>query len=282
MKGQRISYSDEEMSWLADNRAMVISDYHRDFVAAFDRNDVSAANLHALRKRKGWKVGRAPGRYIGRLRKYSPAEMEWLEANRTLPISEYHRRFCEAFDRTDVTAGALHGLRKRHKFRTGRTGQFEKGRVSPNKGKKCPEGTMGRHPNARRTQFKKGQPAPNAHKLGDERIRSDGYIEVMVAGANPYTGAPRRYVFKHRLLWEDANGPLPAGYALKCLSVDKTDCDPSNWEPVERGLLALLNGGHRGKRLGYDEAPPELRPLVMTQAKLRHQLGKVRRSAAQG
>lgn len=277
MKGRRISYSAAEMAWLEENRMMVISDYHRAFSARFGRPDISQDNLHALRKRKGWKVGRDPGRYVGRLRNYTRAEMDWLEENRTLPIADYHRAFCETFGRSDVTAGALHGLRKRHKFRTGRTGQFEKGRASPNKGKKCPEGTMGRHPNARRTQFKKGQAAPNAHELGDERIRSDGYVEIMVDEANPYTGAPRRYVFKHRLLWEQANGPLPDGYALKCLSVDKTNCDPSNWEAVERGLLPLLNGGYRGKRLGYDEASPELRPVVMAQAKLRHRLGKVKR-----
>lgn len=278
MKGQRISYSAAEMEWLEANRTMVISDYHRAFAARFGRPDITQDNLHGLRKRKGWKVGREGGRYVGRLRKYSSEEMAWLEENRTLPIAEYHRAFCDAFDRTDITACALHGLRKRHKFRTGRTGQFEQGRVSPNKGKPCREGVGGRHPNARRTQFKKGQAAPNANDVGDERVRSDGYVEIMVAQRNPYTGAPRRYVFKHRVLWEQANGPLPDGMVLKCLSDDKTNCDPSNWEAVDRGLIPLLNGGFRKRRLAYADAAPDLKPVVMAQAKLRHRVGKVRRA----
>ncbi|HEV7340849.1 MAG TPA: HNH endonuclease signature motif containing protein [Sphingopyxis sp.] len=277
MKGRAISYSADEMAWLEANRTLVISDYHRAFVDAFGRTDVALVNLHSLRKRKGWKVGRAPGRYVGRLRKYTAAEMAWLEENRALPIADYHRRFCEAFDRTDVTAGALHGLRKRHKFRTGRTGQFEQGHVSPNKGRPCPEGVSGRHPNARRTQFKKGQAAPNAHDIGDERVRSDGYVEIMVAERNPYTGAPRRYVFKHRVLWEQANGPLPSGMVLKCLSDNKENCDPANWEAVERGLLPILNGRRTPRRLAFEDAADELKPLVLAQAKLRHQAGKARR-----
>jgi len=62
MKGRRIIYSADELAWLEANRTMIISDYHRAFVAQFGRADVSAANLNALRKRKGWKTGRT-GRF---------------------------------------------------------------------------------------------------------------------------------------------------------------------------------------------------------------------------
>lgn len=57
MKGVYISYSAAERAWLRANRGMVISDYHREFCAQFGR-DVSADNLHALRKREGWRTGR--------------------------------------------------------------------------------------------------------------------------------------------------------------------------------------------------------------------------------
>lgn len=58
MKGHRITYSADERQWLSDNRTMPISEYHTAFVARFDRSDVSAQNLHALRKRNGWRTGR--------------------------------------------------------------------------------------------------------------------------------------------------------------------------------------------------------------------------------
>lgn len=61
MKGRAIVYSDAELGWLKDNRELPISEYAARFNGAFGR-DVSAANLHALRKRKGWKTGRT-GRF---------------------------------------------------------------------------------------------------------------------------------------------------------------------------------------------------------------------------
>jgi len=58
MKGQPIPYSSEELQWLSENRTLIIGDYHSRFAKKFGRKDVSATNLHALRKRKGWKTGR--------------------------------------------------------------------------------------------------------------------------------------------------------------------------------------------------------------------------------
>jgi hypothetical protein len=58
MKGKRIIYCAAELAWLDANRTLQIADYHAAFQAAFARPDVSAQNLHALRKRKGWRTGR--------------------------------------------------------------------------------------------------------------------------------------------------------------------------------------------------------------------------------
>jgi len=32
--------------------------------------------------------------------------------------------------------------------------------------------------------------------------------------------------------WEKVNGPIPEGHCLWCLSEDRTNCDPSNWELI--------------------------------------------------
>src|SRR5690554_1575413 len=118
MRGQRIVYTDAEMAWLEANRMMVISDYHREFVEKFGRSEISALNLHGLRKRKGWKTGREGDRYKGRHRKFSAQEMAWLEANSTLPIADYHSGFIAAFPREDVRPANLHALRKRMGWKT--------------------------------------------------------------------------------------------------------------------------------------------------------------------
>ncbi|HEV7433926.1 MAG TPA: HNH endonuclease [Pseudorhizobium sp.] len=207
--------------------------------------------------------------------RYSADELSWLEANQTMVVSEYHRAFCAQFGRDDISAANLHGLRKRKGWLTGRTGRFEKGAVPFNKGKPCPPGKGGRHPNARKTQFKKGQTPHNTNHLGHERVSKDGYVEISVDETNPHTGYERRYVLKHRWLWEQANGPVPEGMALKCLG-DRLDTDPSNWELIPRALLPRLNG-----RFGrnYDSAPAELKPTILAVAKLEHAAREKSRSA---
>jgi hypothetical protein len=254
------------MQWLEANRLMVISDYHRAFCVAFDREDVSAVHLHGLRKRKDWKIGcaLARGRMVGRHTKYSATEIAWLLDNCTMVVGDYHRAFCAQFNRTDVTAVALNQLRKKEGWKTGRDGRFKKDSVPWSKGKKLPFNAK-----SARTQFKTGQLPANTKYAGHEHIRKpDGYVEISVKETNPHTGFERRYVLKHRWLWEQANGPIPDGMVLKCKG-DVLNTDPSNWELVPRALLPRLNG--RFGR-GYDEAPAELKPTIMAVAKLEHQL----------
>lgn len=273
MRRRRIEYSSEEMRWLEDNRMMVISDYHRAFVERFGRQDVTADNLHGLRKRKGWKVGRAPGRLAGRSRKFSEVELAWLSENRTMPIGDYHRAFVERFGRTDITRQALHALRKRKGWRTGRTGRFGKGHVPANKGRKMPW-----NENSARTRFRKGHRPHNYRGAGHESVDEHGYVWMIVDETNPYTGAPTRRVQKHKWLWERENGPVPEGHVLKCLDGDKSNTDPSNWECVPTGLLPRLNG-----KCGrdYDNAPDELKPAIMAVARLEHAARNRRAEAAE-
>lgn len=279
MRGARISYSAAEMAWLEANRTLVISDYHAAFRKAFGRPDVSAAHLHSLRKRKGWKVGRAPGRTAGRHRRYSPAEIAWLSGNRALEIADYHRAFCAEFGREDVSAPQLNALRKRQGWKTGRTGCFAKGHQSANKGKTCPEGVGGRHPNARRTQFRKGTRSGVAVKLyqpiGAERVR-DGYLVRKINDDMPLQA---RWRAVHLIEWEALNGPIPEGHCLKCLDGDRTNTDPSNWEVIPRGVLPRLNGGRATKGVAYDAAAPEVRPTILAIARLAHKAREVRKTS---
>lgn len=267
MRCSRIVYSPAEMAWLEANRMMVISDYHRAFCFEFDRVDVTAVHLHGLRKRKSWKVGRAPGRFAGRHTSYSPAEITWLRENCLMEINAYCGAFRQAFSRDDATPAKLHSLRKRMGWKTGRSGHFEKGQISHNKGKVCPPGRGGRHPNARATQFKKGNRSHTYRGPGHESIDEDGYVWIIIDQKNPWTGAATTRVHKHRWLWEKANGEVPDGQVLKCLDGNRSNSDPSNWKLVPMGLLPRLNG-KSGRN--YDQAPAELKPTIMAVAQLEH------------
>lgn len=204
---------------------------------------------------------------------YTPDQLAWIEANATRPRREAHAEFCQRFDRCDVSLTNYNALCKRNGWMTGRTGQFHKGQDSWNKGKPMPFNA-----NSARTRFQPGSIPANRKPLWSERVGKDGYVEISVPERNPYTGHSSRYVQKHRWLWEQANGPVPEGHALKCLDGDKTNCDPSNWEALPRALLPRLNG-----RFGrnYDTAPAELKPTILAIAKLEHAAREKTRESAE-
>lgn len=215
----------------------------------------------------------------GRAIIYSDAEIAWLSDNRTLPIGAYAAAFNAEFDR-DLTEENLHALRKRRGWKTGRTGCFVKGQEPPNKGKPCPPGVGARHPNAQRTQFKKGNRTGRANHvykpIGTERITEDGYRERKIHDGMPLQS---RWRLVHLIEWEAVNGPIPKGHCLKCLNGDRLNTDPANWQMVPRAILPRLNGGRHKRHLTYDEAAPEVRPTLIALARVEHAARK-RRSAA--
>lgn len=193
---------------------------------------------------------------------YSQAELAWIEAHCRDKRPDALARFRGVFGREDVSMSHFNALCKRKGWLTGRTGRFDKGIIPANKGKKMPY-----NENSARTQFKKGNRPHNSKYLGHERVSKDGYVEISIDQTNPHTGFERRHVLKHKYLWEQKNGPLPKGMALKCLDGNRQNTDPTNWEPISRSLLPYLNG-HRGHN--YDQAAPEVRPAVLLVAKIKH------------
>lgn len=208
----------------------------------------------------------------GRRITYTAAELAWIERHRELPRRVAHAAFVAQFGR-DLSFDNYKALCSRKGWLTGRTGRLEPGNIPANKGQKMPF-----NPNSAATRFKKGQLPHNTKWLGHERTNVDGYVEISVAQTNPHTGFERRYVHKHRLLWEQANGPVPDDHVLKCLDGNKANTDPSNWELIPRAMLPRLNG--RFGR-GFDGAHPELKPTILAVAKLEHRSRQARRKSAQ-
>lgn len=205
----------------------------------------------------------------GRHLHYLPEELAWIEARGDWPRARLHTAFCFMFDRTDVSQANLTALCKRRGWLTGRTGRFVPGQESHNKGRKghCA-------PGSERGWFAKGGRPHTWRGAGHESVDpKDGYIWIIVDETNPYTGAATRRVLKHRWLWEQANGPVPKGHALKCLDGDRTNTRPSNWAAIPRAMLPRLNG-----RFGrdYDAADPELKPTIMAIARLEHRAREIR------
>jgi hypothetical protein len=97
----------------------------------------------------------------------------------------------------------------------GEKSRFKKGNVSHNKGKKwsefMPEASQER---SRKTQFPKRNIPLNWKPIGWERKTRDGYIEVKVRDEYGEKRV-KNFELKHRLLWEQHNGPVPKGMMIK-------------------------------------------------------------------
>lgn len=206
--------------------------------------------------------------------RYSADELAWIEEHREMRLPDLHRFFVMFFDRSDVSADAIKALRTRKGWKTGRTGCFERGQASWNKGLHYTA------PGSEKGWFRKGERRGVAVKLykpiGTERLSKDGYLERKIHDGMPLQS---RWRAVHLVNWEAVNGPLPKGICLKCLDGERSNLAPDNWEAIPRALLPRLNGG-KGRRLAFDDAEPAIKPAIMAIAKLQHGARAARKRAA--
>lgn len=171
--------------------------------------------------------GRPKGSKNSVMHIWSDKEKEYLEriveGNSYKKILELmNNKFEYKFSMNQIT-GAI----KRYNLTTGRTGRFEKGRVSWNKGTK---GLT----SANKTSFKKGITPPNYRQVGSERITIDGYTEVKVKD-------PNKWRLKQQIIWEAHNGEIPKGSTVIFADGNKLNFDIQNLLLVTRKQLLTLN-----------------------------------------
>lgn len=124
--------------------------------------------------------------------------------------------------------------------RQGMSSRFVKGQVSWNKG-------MHYTPGGRCASgwFKKGVRQGVAVRLykpiGTLRVTKDGYLSRKVNDGMPLQ---RRWKLEHVRLWEEANGPVPKGYAVKILNGQKQDVRLENLALISRADLMRANTVH--------------------------------------
>ena len=131
-----------------------------------------------------------------------------------------------------ITINQLIGTLKNHKIKCGRTGRFEKGRAGWNKGKK------GLSKGGEKSWFKKGQVPVNYKPVGFERMDRDGYILVKVSDTGQWH---ERWQHKHKIVWREANGEIPAKHVIIFLDGDKTNCSIENLVCVSNAVNLEMN-----------------------------------------
>lgn len=122
---------------------------------------------------------------------------------------------------------AVVGAIKRYGFKNGRICRFTPGRVSWNEGKKGIHYSPG-------TEFRKGNTPVNHLPIGSEIMTEDGYLKVKIA-------EPNKWAFKHRIVWEKANGKIQAGSTLIFADGDRTNTNLDNLILLTRAELLTAN-----------------------------------------
>lgn len=159
------------------------------------------------------------------------------------------------------------GIRKDPAIRAmnGRSGQFRKGHVPMNKGRKMTEWASeeGRRKIAE-TQFKTGNIPSNVRPMYSERITKDGYVYIKVPGHG-------KFVLKHRWIWEKHLGPIPKGCQIHFMDGDRTNCDISNLE-----LITTSENARRNSL--WSRYPKEIACLCQLKGALNKQIRKKSKS----
>lgn len=162
---------------------------------------------------------------------WSEEEKEYLRQH--YPIHS-QRQLLELFnEHFNVAIGMsqLIGALKRYDIKSGRTGHFEKNQTAWNKGMK---GINFGGENGKKTQFKKGNTPHNYKPVGTEIVNDEDYLVVKI-------GDPNIWRFKHLLIWEEENGPIPDGHAVIFGDGNRRNFDLDNLLLVSRKQLLMLN-----------------------------------------
>lgn len=178
-------------------------------------------------------------------RKWTEEEIEFLRVN--YPIydrNELLAKFNEHFSEP-ITQSSLKATLGRYKIFSGRTGLWQKGHTSWNKGLKwddylSPESQA----SCRRTQFNKERTMNNANHnevpVGTER-EYDGYVYIRQEVRNEKSKAYRWWKLKHHIIWEEANGPIPKDHVVIFADGDTHNFDLDNLILIKRCELAVIN-----------------------------------------
>jgi hypothetical protein len=179
--------------------------------------------------------------------RYTADEIAWLREPRPgMTAAELATAFNAKFG-TAIGADALLGVCQRRGILALNSGCFKKGCKPWNTGLKGFRPSIG-------TEFKKGNIPKNVLPVGAEVIDSkDGYVYVKIA-------EPAVWRQKHRLVWEAANGPLPAGCIILFLDGDNGNFALANLHCMSRLALLRLNKNR------YRAAPDEIKPTVLALA----------------
>ena len=147
----------------------------------------------------------------------------------------------------------------------GRATQFKPGKAPVNKGIKHPPGwAPGR---MAESQFKPGTKPHTWLPIGSYHVK-DGYLERKVTDL---PGSPsKRWHGVHRIVWEAANGPTPAGHVV----VFKPGKQTTDLAAITLDAIELISRTELMRRNTRHNYGPEINELIGLRARITRQINK--------
>lgn len=168
-------------------------------------------------------------------------QIKWTEEQKQFIYDNYkgigNKKLTEMFNKKFGTniINQIKYFKHNHHLNSGLTGQFEKGNIPQNKGKKWDEYMPKKsQENCKKTCFKKGNIPTNHRKVREERINVDGYYEIKIA-------EPNKWELKHRYIYKQYYGSIPKGYNIIFLDGDKTNLDINNLKAISKHENLIMN-----------------------------------------
>lgn len=235
-------YTKEMRQFIIDNHdGITTKELSKIFNDIFDMNMTESAmkSYKTNNKLKGSRKGIYKGQ------KYSREITDYI-------LNNYKNKSCKALAEevnklfgTDFDNNSISNFKSRLQrlginIRTGiNEGCYSKGNVPANKGTKGIFNVGGN-----RTSFKKGNKAHNCDPIGTEKWKSnhkdrkdEGFLYVKVADGKKQ----HNWKQKHRLIWEEANGPIPKSHKVIFADGDRTNIQLNNLILVSNSEMLIMN-----------------------------------------
>jgi len=172
--------------------------------------------------------------------------------------SVYQRAQLLGLRKSETYLASPGACRLRRGDNVGAAHRFVPGHVPANKGLRRPGWSRGR---MAETQFKPGNKPHTWKPIGSTRYSKEGYLQRKVSD----TGyPPRDWVGEHILMWQEAHGPVPPGFAVSFKDGNKANVVLENVVLISRRELMQRNTIHR--------FPPDLADAIRLNGSLKRRL----------
>ena len=203
--------------------------------------DFTASGMKAFRGNHGYRNYRkqwTSEEYWKYQKRWPQGMYEFIRDNSWGVSSEEMAKIVNEKFGTNFTRQRMKCFRAQNHIKSGVTGWFQRGHSPGNKGKKIDEYmSLETCEKVRATTFKKGNIPANHLPVGTERITKDKYRIVKVQDEGELWD---RWKFVHRLVWEEANGPVPEDCCICFKDGNHLNCDLDNLVLIKRSELATM------------------------------------------